>query len=63
MLKKLTTKGVNKQINEFEERTANLPCSGECLSKCLEVGGGRFSIYNSGLEYISLPNVLNFPKA
>ena len=63
MLKKLTTKGINKQTKEFAERTANLPCSYSFLMNCREAGGGQVSIYNSGTEIFSLVDVLNFPKA
>ncbi|MDQ1350051.1 MAG: hypothetical protein QG657_352 [Acidobacteriota bacterium] len=63
MLKKLTTKGLNKQTKEFEERTANLPCSYSCMMNCRAAGGGQVSIYNSGTEIFSLLDVLNFPKA
>ncbi|MCU0289170.1 MAG: hypothetical protein MUF15_22595 [Acidobacteria bacterium] len=59
MLKKLTTRGVNEKTKEFEERTANLPCSYECLMHCREFGG-QFTIYNSGLDYVSLLDVTIF---
>lgn len=35
MLKKLSTKGIN-QAREYEERTANLPCTVECNMECYE---------------------------
>jgi hypothetical protein len=39
MLKKLTTKGVNPQTKEIEERTANLVCSAICNQDCRLYGG------------------------
>lgn len=45
MLKKLTTKGLNKQTKEFEERTANLTCSYSCLMYCIEEGLLRADSY------------------
>lgn len=48
MLKRLTTKAVNKEFRDFQERTAQIAnCRSACRSSCAGYPDWQVDIYNS----------------